>query len=201
MDFFSGLGKRFSDAAKTVSEKTKTGVESTKLGIELKAKQGEISKLYEKLGAAFYASKGESLEMADIVEQLDALHAEVDALSEQIDKVNNVRRCPGCGQSQPRGARFCAQCGTAMPEDPVEPEPVEVPEEEEATHSMCPDCGAELEADAKFCTVCGKDLTSAGETDEAEEPAEDVDEAQPEEEPVIEIRLPEEPSEEETAED
>ena len=62
---------------------------------------------------------------------------------------------------------------------------------------MCPDCGAELKLDAKFCTVCGKDLTSAGETDEAE----DVDEAQPEEEPVIEIRLPEEPSEEETAED
>ena len=93
MDFFTGLGKRFSDAAKTVSEKTKTGVESTKLSIEQKAKQTEIARLYEKLGETFYTSKGEAVELAEIVEQLDALHADVARLSEQIDKVNNVRRC------------------------------------------------------------------------------------------------------------
>lgn len=191
MDFFTGLGKRFSDAAKTVSEKTKTGVESTKLSIEQKAKQTEISRLYEKLGETFYTSKGEAVELAEIVEQLDALHADVARLSEQIDKVNNVRRCPSCGQSQPRGARFCAQCGTAMPEDPVEPDPeavvAEEPEDEQAC--ACPDCGAELDADAKFCTVCGKDLT--GGEPEPEEAAEDV----------VEIHLPEEPSEEETSEE
>lgn len=45
--------------------------------------------------------------------------------------------CPQCRASNPPGARFCAQCGTALP-------------------ANCPQCGAALPAGAKFCASCGR---------------------------------------------
>lgn len=159
MDFFSGLGKKFTDVAKTVSEKTKSGVETGKLNLEVKAKKDEISKLFEKLGKSLYDNRDIVPEMEEIVLKIDALKEEIAKLSEQIDKINNVRRCPSCGKAQTRDGRFCANCGAAMPEDPVE-EPVveESAPAEEKQPCVCPDCGAEVEGEAKFCTVCGKNL-------------------------------------------
>ena len=47
--------------------------------------------------------------------------------------------CPGCGEACDSGARFCSQCGTAIP-GPV----------------RCSDCGVMNEPDAKFCDQCGR---------------------------------------------
>lgn len=46
-------------------------------------------------------------------------------------------RCTRCQAENPPAARFCMQCGAALP----------VP---------CPHCGAELPADARFCVQCGE---------------------------------------------
>ena len=45
-------------------------------------------------------------------------------------------RCPPCGHDNPRGARFCSACGTALT-------------------LRCLRCQAELPANAKFCLECG----------------------------------------------
>lgn len=46
--------------------------------------------------------------------------------------------CPGCGQSNPEGARFCFRCGTKV-----------------ELASACPQCGARLPAEVRFCADCG----------------------------------------------
>lgn len=49
--------------------------------------------------------------------------------------------CPQCGEACDSGARFCDQCGAAIP-GPV----------------RCESCGAMNEPDAKFCSQCGESM-------------------------------------------
>lgn len=47
--------------------------------------------------------------------------------------------CPSCGEACDSGARFCSDCGTAIPGE-----------------VRCERCGAMNEPDAKFCDQCGR---------------------------------------------
>ncbi|MCH8226270.1 MAG: zinc ribbon domain-containing protein, partial [Chloroflexi bacterium] len=51
--------------------------------------------------------------------------------------------CASCGRDNPADARFCATCGTAVPQE-------------------CPHCGRTLVADAVFCHGCGARVEPAG---------------------------------------
>ncbi len=51
--------------------------------------------------------------------------------------------CGKCGTSSPAGKKFCAECGTMLPQ-------------------VCPSCGEPVTAGQKFCPECGSALT--GET-------------------------------------
>jgi membrane protease subunit (stomatin/prohibitin family) len=59
--------------------------------------------------------------------------------------------CASCGAANPPGAKFCAQCGTAMP-----------------VARFCAQCGNELVAGAKFCAHCGLAVGAAPAADGAE---------------------------------
>jgi class 3 adenylate cyclase len=50
--------------------------------------------------------------------------------------------CPACGATIRGDARFCQDCGTALP-------------------ASCPRCGAEVAAGARFCAACGQPLAPA----------------------------------------
>ncbi|MEW6282201.1 MAG: SPFH domain-containing protein, partial [Candidatus Eremiobacterota bacterium] len=54
--------------------------------------------------------------------------------------------CPSCKTEVPQGAKFCLNCGTAMPP----PMPAVV---------TCPGCQAQLPAGARFCANCGTKLS------------------------------------------
>ncbi|MCL2090846.1 MAG: zinc ribbon domain-containing protein [Micrococcales bacterium] len=49
-------------------------------------------------------------------------------------------RCPGCGNKNPDGVRFCQECGTNLAA---------------AGPKHCTSCSAELAPDARFCGGCG----------------------------------------------
>jgi hypothetical protein len=59
-------------------------------------------------------------------------------MSGQVPEVETVD-CPGCGEACDSGARFCSQCGTAIPGE-----------------VRCERCGTMNEPDAKFCDQCGQ---------------------------------------------
>ncbi len=48
-------------------------------------------------------------------------------------------KCPSCSAENPVGAKFCHECGTSLLPKKVK----------------CPSCGAELENPGKFCPECG----------------------------------------------
>ena len=52
--------------------------------------------------------------------------------------------CPNCGTLNPVGAKFCNNCGTAIPQG-----------------ITCGNCGAQLPAGSKFCHVCGAKIGGA----------------------------------------
>ena len=49
--------------------------------------------------------------------------------------------CPECGNPTPAGAKFCPNCGKALP-----------------TVAYCPNCGNSVPAGSKFCSNCGQKL-------------------------------------------
>lgn len=59
--------------------------------------------------------------------------------SQQAGAHVNSFLCPKCGNPTPVGAKFCMECGTAMPR-------------------KCPNCGVEIPAEAKFCSECGQKI-------------------------------------------
>lgn len=57
-------------------------------------------------------------------------------------------RCPQCGQVCHEGARFCNQCGTALPTQPA-------PVVGEQAARTCPQCGHANRGLSAFCAQCG----------------------------------------------
>ena len=178
MDFFNGLGKKFTNAARNVQEKTRDTVESTRLAADLRNARDELDRRYTALGRAYY----ENLECADA----PAPEAEIAAVREAIlriedltaqrDKLNRQVRCAGCGSVQSEEARFCSNCGRPMPEQA--PEAV-LPD---AEAEYCSRCGAMRCGGEKFCSLCGEGFEPEDRVPELPVPAEKKY-AEPAEEP------------------
>ena len=191
--FFSDLGKTFQSAAKTIQKKTAEGMEATRRNSELRSLREEQKKLFATLGETYYAShgEGEAREQLDLlVRRIDELAERIEAVTAEIDALNDKKRCPGCGAVVDLDAKFCPSCGAKMPAS-KQPEPEEAPEAPRAEY--CPGCGALRQGDARFCAVCGQPFAS--------EEAKSEDAPKPE----VEIHWPEasaeEPPVEEPAQD
>lgn len=53
---------------------------------------------------------------------------------------DNEVECPSCKTRNPKGQKFCKECGSKL-------------------GKTCPHCGASMDAEAKFCTECGNSTT------------------------------------------
>jgi predicted amidophosphoribosyltransferase len=82
------------------------------------------------------------------------------------------RPCPGCGGEVSATAKFCRDCGTAVPAAP----PVQQAPAAPTTTRTCGSCGGSLVSEARFCHLCGSETTTADSADApttvlAQEPA------------------------------
>lgn len=78
------------------------------------------------------------------------------------DTAKAYKLCPKCHTANPKEARFCFSCGTALEAGIVSAAP---PENVWTDSTHCPKCGAERLPQAQFCSNCGAsfaDLSSAG---------------------------------------
>ena len=127
--FFSDLGKTFQNAAKTIQKKTAEGMEATRRNSELRSLRDEQKKLFAALGEAYYTSrdgKGGKEQLDLLVRRIDELAERIEAVTAEIDALNDKKRCPGCGAVVDLDAKFCPSCGAKMPA-PKQPEPEEAP--------------------------------------------------------------------------
>lgn len=126
-----------------------TALEQSKVAASQK-----LSELYLKLGKTYYESHADD-HQTEYEESLTAIrdvHAEIAKCRQQVEEIENRRRCPTCGAELVEGSKFCNICGAKLSDPPGEAagqgqEPI-----------LCPQCKAVLSPEDIFCTSCGADL-------------------------------------------
>ena len=152
--FFNDFKEIFTNAAQSVTNKTKDSVEITRLSSESRNIAGEIENLYREIGRTYVDSKStDSAALEALCAKVDDLRDRLEALERQKLLLRNQNRCPSCGAVMAKGARFCSNCGSRMPEPAPEPEPAP-----NANAIYCPECGAMCKDEDEFCGVCGRNL-------------------------------------------
>lgn len=63
-----------------------------------------------------------------------------------------LKVCPKCAAQNDPSAKFCSNCGTALPEST----------NTSSVAKFCPNCGVKNETDSTFCPSCGTPLNTAG---------------------------------------
>lgn len=181
MDFFNGLGKKFTKAARSVQELTREGVENTRLAADLRSARSELDRQFADLGRAYYESLSDGGEVPEeLVSRVRVTMESIEALLAQKERARAQVRCPDCGAMQSEDARFCSSCGRRMPEPGPEPED-EPAAEDDAEY--CAECGAMRQNGAKYCDVCGFAFDDADVPAPAPRPESDLAPAEPAEEP------------------
>lgn len=157
MEFFNGLGRKFTNVARTVQERTRESVESTLLSADLRSAHSELERQLIELGRAYYASvtEGDCEVPEELVRRVRESMDQVDRLTGQ--RARSQARCSSCGSVQSAEARFCSNCGRPMPENP--PSLVEEPV---IDAQYCAECGAMRQGESRFCAVCGGAFDAAG---------------------------------------
>ena len=150
MAFFEQLGKRLTDAGQSVAQQTKNLADVTQLNSAISDREKKISQLYLNIGQLYYEEhKGDSsAEHREIIEEIDALHAEIAQNREKIKQIKGVVKCPNCGADVSLSAAFCNACGAKIERDGV------VNTNNEAQR-YCPVCHAAVNAEDSFCNNCG----------------------------------------------
>jgi sec-independent protein translocase protein TatA len=69
---------------------------------------------------------------------------------------STTRKCAMCSHENSPDARFCASCGTTLPEPALETTATTVQPVSQAM--ACADCGTENPPASRFCAHCGKML-------------------------------------------
>jgi hypothetical protein len=138
-------------------------------------KQRQDQYLYYLGQLAYKAGEQGKLEDPELLEAYSALKniqsqvAQWETSLEQIKAAKEAAqnpKCPYCGTALPKGAAFCAGCGTSLVAQPMAappsaapplaaPAPAPVPPVAQPVGPSCTNCGTPLDDDAIFCGGCG----------------------------------------------
>lgn len=148
MAFFDEMKQKVSQVGQSASKSAKEFSETSRLNSEIAVAKNKINQLYNQIGYAVYCaySANPLPEAADLIEQVNALHDQIESCQAQIQAINASSHCPNCGAKIRPGMAFCSSCGTRLPQ----PEPAKP-----AAQSFCPNCGSPLTGDTAFCPNCG----------------------------------------------
>lgn len=144
MAFFENAKKNYKQVSQTALKKTKDLSEVVKLNTSIISNEDKIRELYHKLGYEVYRAykANEVPKDKPLLDELDALYAQINEENERINKINAANKCPNCGAKVGKKDIFCGSCGTKLPEQkPIIP--------------VCKACGATLLEGAMFCQSCG----------------------------------------------
>lgn len=116
MDFFDKLGDTLMTATKEVGQKAKGMSDLAKLQYELKCKEDDLKKEFERLGRKYYQQNKDVVpeEDLDCFEDIEILMNRINDLNEEILEKKGVRACPHCGAKVAENAAYCSNCGAKL---------------------------------------------------------------------------------------
>ena len=127
--------------ASEIGKKAGKAFDISKLKFNAADLSGEINKKYKSLGKLIFLAKREGaendLEIENVMNEIEQLQDDLDAVNEEILLIRNKRVCPVCKKENPSDALFCNACGAALsiPEEEAAEEAAE--EVKEAAEEVC----------------------------------------------------------------
>lgn len=118
MDMFDCFVEKARDVCDAATKKTGELVEISKLKMECASLNGEIRRLYEKLGGCVYSMVKANYDNQDvidgIIEEVDECKARLRELNGTIEHIKRITICPACGCKNPKESFYCARCGSRI---------------------------------------------------------------------------------------
>lgn len=114
MDWFEQVKDTVKKTAGAAYDKSEQLVDMAKLKLALVSLENEAEKLYKELGILCYEqNKGKENgdAVSNIIEKIDAKHAEISELKGNMAKTKKVKICDKCGQEVAPESAFCQYCG------------------------------------------------------------------------------------------
>ena len=128
MSFINKISEKLSSGATAVSNSTKRMSEIAKLNSKINKNLSEVNSKYTEIGRIVKLELMDKIEHEDvkrIVNEIDALLAEVNESREKISDLKGVKVCVKCGAQVSRDVAFCPNCGEKQPVVEMQnPEPV-----------------------------------------------------------------------------
>ena len=123
MDFFDKLGDTLMTATKEEGQKAKGMSDLAKLQYELKCKEDDLKKEFDRLGRKYYQPNKDVVPTGDLdcfedivilrirLEDFEILRKRLNALYEGTREKKGARACPRCGAKVAENAASCSTCG------------------------------------------------------------------------------------------
>lgn len=114
MDWFEQVKDTVKKTAGAAYDKSEQLVDIAKLKLSLVSAENEADKLYKELGLLCYEQKGKEENtdaVNNIIEKIDAKHAEIAEIKANISKAKKVKTCTKCNKEVASDGSFCAYCG------------------------------------------------------------------------------------------
>ncbi len=109
MGLFDEISDSIVNTTKDLGKIAQNAGDMTKLQYDKKVKEGELSKLYEKLGKKYYEEhKDEDLEL---VKEIKAVNLRLKEISDDIMALKGGKACRNCGALVKNGSMYCSACG------------------------------------------------------------------------------------------
>ena len=109
MGFLDDLSESIANTTKDIGKMAQNAGDMTRLQYDKKVKEGELSKLYERLGRKYYDEHSD--EDSELVKEIKAVSLRIDEISKEILTLKGGKACPRCGTLVKKGAKFCSACG------------------------------------------------------------------------------------------
>lgn len=118
------------DLAGAAGSKTQEVMELTKLHLQVTQLKSDIDANYQKLGEIVFELNKAGSENEELirmcVSEIQSQQDELAALNQKLDEMKNVVKCQQCMAANPKGAVYCARCGSLLksqnPDQPSETE-------------------------------------------------------------------------------
>ncbi len=109
MGLLDELSDSIANTTRDIGKMAQNAGDMTKLSYDKKVKEGELLKLYEKLGKKYYDEhKNEDLEE---IKEITACKLRIKEISDDIMLLKGGSACPNCGALVKTGSMYCSACG------------------------------------------------------------------------------------------